>query len=546
MLIDDSNNNSKKDPLIDNQFDGMYTNNPDDKMYTNNPDEDKIIINPKIEKNKPFFNDDDNEDDNNPYLDKKEKKIIKNGLNNVLVDNYNNIDNKMVKNEKMINDNKNEIELKEIDIDKKEQNEEIIEENDKLLINKDKNILDNGNIIIEEDNKIKKQEKINPKSDNKLEKNNKKKEEKKSQSESLISSNNSETILNHINNNNINNNSDEQSCLKHSNIKTVLLSIIFGQMLALLSVGNGYFVKEIQNNINTPLLINSCFYFLLFLIYFFISKCKIRKPKWIYLILSIFDSQANFVNVYVFSFIDFKFPFIINVLCTVWVVIFTLILIRTYRYLMNHLIGIILFIVGVCATFIGTFDEDKFNEFKNIFTSFNKDLGGLLLCLLVSILYGLNSVLLEKYISTENEEIISYCTWLGIFGFFISLLEAFIPKKSEDGMEMEYKILYSTKSDNLDKTVIIYWILSAIFLAAMTSLAPYYIQKYQATMYNISLVFTVFWSFIIDIIQTIILTGSYEFAYLQILYFVGFIIIIIGTIIFFKRDRVRRHDFNYS
>ena len=49
---------------------------------------------------------------------------------------------------------------------------------------------------------------------------------------------------------------------------------------------------------------------------------------------------------------------------------------------------------------------------------------------------------MEKYISSENEEIKSYRIWLGIFGFFITLIEAFIPKGDYD---IEYRILFYDK-----------------------------------------------------------------------------------------------------
>jgi len=283
-----------------------------------------------------------------------------------------------------------------------------------------------------------------------------------------------------------------------------------------------------------PLLINASYYFLIFFLYFFISKCKIKKPKWIYIILSLLDTQANFINIYIFSFIDFRFPYIMNILSTIWAVVFTLILIRIYKYLLNHILGIILCIVGVFSVFLGTFE--KISDFIDIFKSFNDDIKGLLLSILVSILYGLNSVLMEKYISNENDEIKSYCIWLGIFGFGISIIESFIPK---GGNEFEFKILFVTKINNIDKYVIIYWILAALFLMALTALSPFYIQKFSATMFNISLVFTILWSFIIDLIC---IKKEFNFYWLIILYFIGFIIIIIGTVIFNLKPRIKKHN----
>jgi len=149
---------------------------------------------------------------------------------------------------------------------------------------------------------------------------------------------------------------------------------------------------------------------------------------------------------------------------------------------------------------------------------------------------------MEKYISSENEEIKSYRIWLGIFGFFISVLEGFIPKGDYD---IEYKILFHDNKDKIDSEIMIFWILSAICLAAMTSLSPLYIQKFQAVNFNISLVSTIFWSYIIKII-IIEKISEFEWYWFNILYFIGFIFIISGTAFFCLNDKVKRNEFAYA
>ena len=107
--------------------------------------------------------------------------------------------------------------------------------------------------------------------------------------------------------------------------------------------------------------------FLFCTIYFFISKCKIKKPRLIYIILSVLDTQSNFINIFLFSIIPFDYPYIINILSTIWTVVFTLILIKTYKYLKNHIFGIVLCFVGVISMILGTFNsiEDLKNHFKD-------------------------------------------------------------------------------------------------------------------------------------------------------------------------------------
>ena len=527
-----------KDDQQQNQF---YTNNPDDAVYTNNPDDEE---NMNKNNNKLFFDDNNNDDNNdtlgqkliedenddNPFLDKNDiiiKKDISENKNNNC-DKKEEIKNlELSENNDVIDEEKEEEKKVKIEIDL------IQKETNDIKINKEEDIL-----IKEDKNKNNNELKLNAKKDNIN-----KKQPKRVLKQSNESNNENDSIAESLIRPNPDNSQNEEK--DNKNIKKILLSIFFGQLLALLSVGNGFFAEEIQNNKNeekkivTPLLMNSTYYFLIFLIYFFISKCKIKKPRLIYIILSLLDTQSNFINIFLFSIIPFDYPYIMNILSTIWTVVFTLILIRTYKYLKNHIFGIILCFIGVVGMILGTFNSIE--DLKDKFKDFNDNITGLLLSLLASIFYGLSAVLMEKYISSENGEIKSYCTWLGIFGFFISALEAFIPKGD---YSFEYKILFSEKIDEIDTKIIIFWILSAICLAAMTSLSPLYIQKFQATMFNISLVFTIFWSFIIKSI--FIRDEPFEWHWFNILYFIGFIIIISGTVIFFLKDRVRRNDFAYA
>ena len=328
---------------------------------------------------------------------------------------------------------------------------------------------------------------------------------------------------------------DEENKNKKSNLFTILFSILFGQLLSLLCVGNGYFSQYIQNKreIVTPLLLNASYYILIFILYgIIILKLKFKKLKLIYLILSISDTQANYINIFIFSFTKFEYPYIINVLSSMWSVLFTIILIKKYKYLKNHIYGIVICLIGVFLLFLGTFKS--FSDFKKMFKDFNDNLKGLLLSILVSILYGLNAVLMEKYI-LNDEEIKSYCSWLGIIGFGISIIQSFIPI-SDGGFE--FKILFNS---NFDFPVIICWILSALSLAIMTSISPFYIQKYSANMFNISLLFTIFWSFVIDALYIL---ENFEFYTFCAFFIVGFVVVIFGTVVFSSKDRVNIDEEN--
>ena len=84
------------------------------------------------------------------------------------------------------------------------------------------------------------------------------------------SNNENDSIVESLIKPNPNNSQEEKN--DNKNTWKILLSIFFGQLLALLSVGNGFFAEEIQSKENgnkeivTPLLMNTTYYFLIFLI----------------------------------------------------------------------------------------------------------------------------------------------------------------------------------------------------------------------------------------------------------------------------------------
>ena len=522
----------------DQQKNHFYTNNPDDAVYTNNPEYEenmnqnkkKLFFDDNDEKN----NDDDNlgqkliEDDDNPFIDKK-SVIIKKDIN----DNKNNINNKKDKsknielsevNNNLINEEKEKEKKVKIEIDI------IPKETNDIKINKEETILN------KEDNNIKNNDefKLNAKKENKI-----KNQPQRVLQQSNDSNNENDSIADSLIRPNPNNAQKEEN--KKKNIPKILLSIFFGQLLAILCVGNGFFAEEIQGKkskeIVTPSLINTAYYFL---IYFFISKCKIKKPRLIYIILSVLDTQSILLNTFLLSIIPFDYPYIMNLLSSIWIVIFSFIFLKTYKYLSNHIFGIIIWLIGIVAMILGTFNSIK--DLKNCFEELDFYLMGILLSLPASFCNGLNAVLMEKYIFLENEEIKSYRTWLGIFGFFITLIEAFIPKGDYD---IEYRILFYDKKNKIDTELIIFWILSSICLVAMTLLSTLYIQKFQITMFNIVIVSAIFWSYIIKIF-IIKKISEFEWYWFNTLYFIGFFIIIGGTVIFLLNNRVKRNEFTFA
>lgn len=161
----------------------------------------------------------------------------------------------------------------------------------------------------------------------------------------------------------------------------MIYNILVGQFLAILGVATGIFVELAQDKyqFNVPLIINSTYYFLLFLVYLIVSK-KLIKPKLYFILIAIFDSQANFMCVYAFSVTHFNLPFIINFSSLLWTLIFSVIFIKTYKYTLLHWIGVLIICIGILESVLRGMIQDSQNE------PFNYK--GLLLCIGTSICYA--------------------------------------------------------------------------------------------------------------------------------------------------------------
>jgi drug/metabolite transporter (DMT)-like permease len=167
-------------------------------------------------------------------------------------------------------------------------------------------------------------------------------------------------------------------------MRVIIFTIIVGQILALLIVANGKVSEtlEMDKGFVTPLLMNSFYYFFLFILWLLINRTMIL-PKPSSLLIIVFDTQSSFLMVYAFSIIPANFIFIINILSVFWTVILSWIFIKAYKYKTSHVIGLLIAVVGVCLTLYGCFSEidDKDEFFDNI--------KGMLLTLASSIGYSM-------------------------------------------------------------------------------------------------------------------------------------------------------------
>jgi hypothetical protein len=319
--------------------------------------------------------------------------------------------------------------------------------------------------------------------------------------------------------------SSSKSKEKYFSKKTIITNILFGQFLALISVSNGYISQNLEKKhlIIIPLLLTSTYYLFLFIIFFIYNNFKFKEIKHFYIIITLIDSQANFLNVYVFNFIKFDVPFLINFTSTIWSVIFTVLFIKKYKYLFNHKMGIILSFLGTILAFIGTFN--KITEIRNLFEK-NENFFGIFICFVISILYGINGILQEIFLVDSNE-IYNFFVYEGLIGFFVTFSENFLL-----GNELG-KII--SKKYEINLIVLILWISFVFSLCLFTFLTPFFIQKCSANMFNINLITTIFWSFLIN---KIFILNEIKFYFLNVFFIFGFFLIIFGMFLFNSKEKL--------
>ena len=301
-----------------------------------------------------------------------------------------------------------------------------------------------------------------------------------------------------------------------TNYTKIILGLLIGQLLSILSVLNGLCSQylETKRNLVIPLLLTTSYYFLLFITWIIITR-EIHKPKLIYIILTIIDSQANFINVYTFSLIQFEYPFIINFSSSIWTFLLTIIFIKKYKYKPLHYISIFISFIGILLAMFGTLHS--LWDISSIFTNTK----GLLLCLLTSVLYASSVVLQEIYLD-ENESIYNYFPWFGIIGTIITFCESFV--FGELNKAIDYKVYYDIYN-------VMAFVSFGVILVTFTSISPFFIKKFSALMFNIGLASTVFWSYIGNVIMNTETVGEKN-----VFYFIGFAIIVFGLVMFYYRE----------
>jgi hypothetical protein len=138
------------------------------------------------------------------------------------------------------------------------------------------------------------------------------------------------------------------------------------------------------------------------------------------------------------------------------------------------------------------------------------------------------SAVLQEMNFKSGKDINEFFPWLGIIGTLITLGESFILNEIPRIIQ-----------ENFTLKIVLLWSLFSVTLVIFTSIAPFFIKRSSAAMFNISLVSQIFWSYLVEVIFNESSPKGYE-------YYVGFVIIILGIYVFNKYPvtQLKSHGIN--
>ena len=179
----------------------------------------------------------------------------------------------------------------------------------------------------------------------------------------------------------------------------------------------------------------------------------------------------------------FSYPFIINISSVLWTFLLTYLFIKLYKYKLSHFIGTIISLIGIALTLYGYISNNDTSDMNN-------NVYGIILCIGSSLLYSLSSIVQEIYFKSGTD-IYDFFPWFGLIGMIITGIELYAFKN------------YDSLIQNLDKfntEVILLTVAASGSLFIFVFIVPFFIQRLSASMFNISQVSQIFWSYIISII----------------------------------------------
>ncbi|EJD74808.1 hypothetical protein LOAG_17930 [Loa loa] len=314
---------------------------------------------------------------------------------------------------------------------------------------------------------------------------------------------------------------DCSPCCSNDILRRTFRNIVYGQILSLCLCGTGVGSQLLSDRgVSTPTAQSFLNYFLLSSIYGTMLVFRkeenaflpvLRKRGWRYLLLAIVDVEANYIIVYAYQFTNLTSVQLLDCSTIPMVLLLSWLFLST-RYLLTHIIG-----VGICLIGIAVLIWADALEGKGASGGSNRILGDVL-CLTGSVLYAVGNVC-EEFLVKQNNRV-EYLGMVGLFGSIISGIQL---------AALEHRELASI---NWSGMIVVYYVLFAASMFLFYSMVSVVLQESSALMFNLSVLTADFYTLVFGLF-----IFKYEF---HPLYFVSFSLVIIGSLIYSIRETERR------
>ncbi|KAI6198059.1 hypothetical protein M3Y94_01300100 [Aphelenchoides besseyi] len=310
-------------------------------------------------------------------------------------------------------------------------------------------------------------------------------------------------------------------CCESSIIKSTVRAILLGQVMSLCLCGTGVGSELLaKGGFNAPAAQNFINYFLLFFVYGLIVVCRsgdrnmlnvLKKRGWKYLILAFVDVQANYLIVYAYQFTNLTSIQILDC-STIPTVMVLSWMFLSVRYLISHLVGVSICLVGIGMIIYADAVSGRGAEGGD-----DRVLGDVL-CLAATLLYGIANVT-EEFLVKQYDRF-EYLGLVGMFGCVIAGVQSAI---------FEHSNLFAYQwTVNSMLQLCLY----TVCMFAFYSLVSMVMQKTSALMFNLAVLTADFYS---------LLAGIFIFSYsFNILYFLSFVVVLVGSIVYSARKTKER------
>ena len=278
------------------------------------------------------------------------------------------------------------------------------------------------------------------------------------------------------------------------------------------------------------------------------SSFSRRSYRW-YFLLAFLDVEANAITMLSFRYTTLTSVTLFDALAVpAAMVVSKCFFFSCRRYRPMHYLGVIICMVGIVLNVVSDTSSNNNSAHNNTISSSSDDereqqqeyyyphkIEGDLCAIIGGLLYGANDVLTEASVSTGDTT--EYLGMVGIFGFFISLIQSFILERNyirlfwsagttKDDGDIEYDSDLSTSTTMICSTPTSFLLLFTFVAVTMMSYigGSHFLLMSEAAFFNLSLLTGDLWSVIFSIVAERIIPHA--------LFFLALALVLSGVVVY--------------